>query len=419
MLLSFRCENCYSFAKNANISLVASNVDEKRFAIERGNINVLPVISIYGANASGKSNYIKALSSMFWNICRGDIYLRGDVFAFDDNLADEPMLCEMIFCLPNENGETEYKEYKYGYKISREEERSLSDKDYKVIAEEWLESRIMESGDDFTVVFKRVGNRIDFGENVPDAVAALKATIGKSKSMLFLPLAGRTWEEPYSSIHDWCEETTPPQFFDDEDMRSRISSLARLVARNDKARKRYLKFMQKFDPCIVDIVSKPDKSTVEGYELYVKHKAHTPKDPKKQMREISIFEESAGTQKIASICSIILRALNHGGLVIADELDTKLHPKILREIVKSFQKQKANKAQLIFTAHNLVALNDQDMRTDEVYFVEKNDDGYSRIAKLPASVNKSKVDREFGKAYLAGRFGAIQNNFSIGEQNDI
>jgi hypothetical protein len=103
---------------------------------------------------------------------------------------------------------------------------------------------------------------------------------------------------------------------------------------------------------------------------------------------------------------------------MVDELDIKLHPLILRALVKYFHNGKLNpdEAQIIFSAHNIVALNGQDMRTDEIYFVSKEENGYSSVERLSGDgldIETIITDKEYGKAYLAGRFGAIPEKFVL------
>ena len=99
---------------------------------------------------------------------------------------------------------------------------------------------------------------------------------------------------------------------------------------------------------------------------------------------------------------------------MVDELDTRLHPWILRELISRFHDKKNRNAQLIFSAHNTIALNTQDMHMDEVYFVRKDDKGHSTIERLfDSTVSGDEMDMEFGKAYLAGRFGAVPERFVL------
>ncbi|MCL1843226.1 MAG: ATP-binding protein [Defluviitaleaceae bacterium] len=419
MLLSFRCENSYSFAHNACISMLASNENDERFVIKRGNRHILPVVSIYGANASGKSNYIKALSNMFMNICGDEAKLRGEAFAFDGNLNEKPVICEMVFCLPNESdlGEGEYTEYIYGYELScnriNNYENPHDGEIETIILKEWLLSRKMGSDVEFSNVFIREGHTVNFGEEAYNAVEPLKKTIEKSRNTLFLKLAGRTDEEPFSTIYDWCSSSTQPEWLSDENMKKQIARVAGLVCRSRAYRENFKEFLQEFDPCIKNIVGRENNATDGGYELLVIHENNNPKKDSDNEREISIFEESDGTQKIASMYHMLMTVLKYGGLILVDELDTKLHPAILRGIIKSFHGETNKLAQLVFTAHNLVALDSSDVRGDEVYFIEKNESGYSQIGKLPNEIINSQMDRKFGKFYLAGRFGATKKHFNV------
>jgi len=388
--------------------LPASQTEGNRFTVDVGETHLLRVASIYGANASGKSNFFRALSSMFWNICSDSDNLTGESYAFDGLLQDMPILCEMAFCIINKSNE--YMEYKYGYEIF----------DNKVI-NEWLVERPLGATTNYNDVYIRTGNIITFGDGDYSAIEPLKATLEKSKSTLFLRFAGRTYVEPFSSIYSWCYSSRVPNFFSDDSKKinERIKHVAYLLKSRSGYKERFLSFIQKFDPCIQNVRAVTDKSTGKGSSIEIIHTVENSKNG--SHRYVSIFLESEGTQKIASIYPLIMNTLDNGGIAMVDELDTKLHPLILRELIKIFHDNNWNKkgAQLVFSAHNIVALNGQDMRADEVYFINKSDKGYSSVERLSGVVAEDLIaeDMEFGKAYLAGRFGSIPTSFTFGDKN--
>jgi hypothetical protein len=381
--------------------------DNPGFMVDVNGVRLLRTVSVYGANASGKSNFFKALSDMFWNICSDREYLTGETFAFDGKLQNKPIMCEVSFCLPAKQTKV-ITEYKYGYEIKNDE-----------VISEWLVKRKLGSKDDFADVFHRKGSSLEFGNgNSYKAVEPLRATLGKTRKTLFLRIAGRTDAEPFSTIYNWCFSSRVADFFSDDakKMKERIKYLARILADNKNYLERFLEFMQKFDPCIQGVSIEEDRTTDTGFEIFVQHTMHNHNNG--PYRKVSIFKESEGTQKLASIFNLIMKTLSSGGIAIVDELDTKLHPLILRELVKLFRNNEYNRgrSQLVFSAHNLVALNSQDMRADEIYFVKKDLNGYSSIERLSSGETDDEsiiTDREYGMAYLAGRFGAVPTDFAF------
>jgi len=101
-----------------------------------------------------------------------------------------------------------------------------------------------------------------------------------------------------------------------------------------------------------------------------------------------------------------------GTVMFVDELDSKLHPLVIRKIIQMFSDRNKNKGkgQIIFSSHNLVSLDSSDLRRDEIWFVEKHEQKsvlYSLYDFKDYNQNSVRADLSFGKHYLAGRFGAI------------
>ena len=98
-----------------------------------------------------------------------------------------------------------------------------------------------------------------------------------------------------------------------------------------------------------------------------------------------------------------------GKPIFVDELDSKLHPLLLRYIVRQFHDKNVNKngGQLIFSSHNIICLNSKDLRRDEIWFVEKENQESKLYSLYDFRDSGARNDLEFGKNYLSGRFGAI------------
>lgn len=105
---------------------------------------------------------------------------------------------------------------------------------------------------------------------------------------------------------------------------------------------------------------------------------------------------------------VILKNLEVGGLLCIDELDVKFHPLLFKRIVNMYKDKKYNKnnAQLIFTAHSTFMFNSNDLRRDQLYLIEKDSDGKSRLYSL-SEFRNLRVDADYEEKYLTGQFGAI------------
>jgi AAA15 family ATPase/GTPase len=124
--------------------------------------------------------------------------------------------------------------------------------------------------------------------------------------------------------------------------------------------------------------------------------------------------ESSGTRKVISLIRPMIEAIVRGVPLFIDELDAKLHPKLLEVIISLYTNKEINKkgAQLIFTSHDLYTLDKKFLRRDEIWFVAKRDDYSSHLyslsdfAEIGNEGNRSESDEGYAKLYTEGRYGA-------------
>ncbi len=117
-------------------------------------------------------------------------------------------------------------------------------------------------------------------------------------------------------------------------------------------------------------------------------------------------EESAGTQKLVAMSGPFLRTLEDGSVLFVDELEARLHPLLTKALVGLFNDPENQKtAQLIYATHDEGLLDSARIRRDQVWFVEKDEIGASRLFSLAEF--KVRKEAKFGKEYLLGQFGAV------------
>jgi AAA15 family ATPase/GTPase len=122
---------------------------------------------------------------------------------------------------------------------------------------------------------------------------------------------------------------------------------------------------------------------------------------------LDLAEESDGTRKLMAIAPAIESVLKNGGILLVDELERELHPMLVEFIVSKFQSKVTNPngAQLVFTTHNTELMNMEQMRKDQLYFVDKGrQDGASELYSI--SEFATKTTENVRKGYLAGKYGA-------------
>ena len=124
--------------------------------------------------------------------------------------------------------------------------------------------------------------------------------------------------------------------------------------------------------------------------------------------------ESSGTRKVFSLLAPVMQTIQEGRTVFIDELDAKLHPKLLEFIISLFTNTEVNQkgAQLIITSHDLHTLNSEFLRRDEIWFAAKREDFSSNLyslsdfKKISSNGKQPRKDENYAKQYIEGRYGA-------------
>lgn len=143
-----------------------------------------------------------------------------------------------------------------------------------------------------------------------------------------------------------------------------------------------------------------------GQRVFVRH------DVDGKGYELRLSEESAGTQKLMGLAAFLLAALERGGTVVVDELNAKLHPKLLRYVILLFKDPEVNKhaAQLIFSSQDVSTMRNDVFRRDEIWFAACGEGEASQLWSLAdiheANGNLVSKNAAFDKQYLSGRYGA-------------
>ena len=129
---------------------------------------------------------------------------------------------------------------------------------------------------------------------------------------------------------------------------------------------------------------------------------------KSHQYELTLSDESDGTRRLMTLAPAIERTLAEGGLLVVDELEKEMHLMLVEYVLNRYQERKSNNnfAQIIFTTHETSLLNQEILRRDQIYFVDKNsNDGASELYSLADFSIRN--DTNIQKAYLLGKFGAI------------
>ena len=422
-IINFKVKNFRSFYNESIFSMQASLnkeyselntflCNEKLFP--KNENELIKSAILFGANASGKSNLVKALEYMRAVVLTSSNPLNPLVqnntpFEFINTSKDEPTLFE-IEIIANDIF------YDYGFEIKQ-----------KHIVNEFLKRR---SNGRLVNVFNRNIMGIDL------LSTKKTASIGTiSSQSLFVSFANTPFlaldqniVEDLKNVFNWFSE---PNLFIVTD--TTMNKYKIYQEENGKYANLALEFLKQADVGIEDFSVIQEKIGDESNPFLVKGK-HLPQilpydkeiltlDLKTEFNiydkqnnivgKKDVFMErdygfhSDGTYRLMSILGLILKVLDKGGVIVIDEIDSKLNFLIVDYIIKSFNSinKNINNAQLISTVHN-VLLMDDGLRRDQIYFASKNKFGATEIYAL-SDFNDVRKSDLFSKKYLAGFYSAI------------
>ena len=412
MLLQFYFSNYRSFEGEGILDMRSSGSNELSSHI-RNNLNekVLPITAIYGANASGKSSVFEAFQFMALCILeslsfsddnkKNPYKLKVDSFKFSDS-RDKPSEFEINYI--DKKGKKELY-YNYGFKI-----------DNSGILEEYLASNTktgVKRNEEYTYIFKRErSQKLYLDSSIEKFRENLEISL-KDKTLL-VSLGAKLNINEFIRVRTWFINAEVINFSNSLYGVFLENTLPDNIIESEEVRKNLVSFINSFDDSIIDIevekISVIDESDSDNYRVFTVHKS----DKETSIARISMNEESSGTKKMFSLYQTLLYVLEKGTVFFADELDIKLHPLLMRNILLTFtdKEKNPNNAQLIFTTHNTIYMDMNLLRRDEIWFVEK-DNGVSKLYSLDDITNekgeKVRKDSNYEKHYLLGNYGAIPN----------
>ncbi len=407
MLIQFNFENFKSFLYETSLDMAAVNITEhpENLINYKKEEKYLKVAAIYGANASGKTNVLKAFSLMkYWVLmsykkAAGNKEVPQKRFRFGEEGKRSKALFEVFF-------EIDGREYQYGYRA-----------DNRKIYEEWLYKRDFKFKSKYKLIFEREGEKV----NLSDELLGKKELLdGMDETSLVISVLSGYKIDDIRNVYKWFLKTEVLELGDVSF--EHLLSRALPINPNKKGKEynRFIEYVKTFDLGVdglriekignsdSDLNEEFNENNVDRYRIYAQHVNKDTND----VEELPLHEESSGTQKMISIYSFLVKALDSGSTLFIDEMDAKLHPLLSRYIINMFQFEETNpkNAQLIFTTHNVNDLNKELFRRDQIWFVEKDENGISTLfslAEYKQNDKKIRKDASYRKDYLAGRYGAI------------
>ena len=384
MLVQFTLKNVLSFKDETTLDMTAINAykEHESNVICGEREKFLRVAAIYGANASGKSNLHLAMM-YFQRIVAESLNNadENDAFAikkYYKPFAFESEIENSEFQIVNVLGDFEYR---YGFEYNAE-----------CIVTEWMYRKNLQTNRTVTI-FERTTDKVDFGASVRKECDAYQEQIPQETLVLSflnkLKLKTNIFKSLYEGIMetlvvtaDFCED---PEFLD--------MCLPGVI---DEEKNKLLEFLSSIDTGIKDIDYDDSEKTVKFYTVHM--------DRDGNPHQLGLYNESEGTIKSIMLYIYARMAIVMDKSMFIDELNIKLHPLLLKFIVDLFYDEDTT-AQLIYTTHDTTLMDKKFFRRDQIWFVQKDEYGYSELAAL--SDFKVRSDASFEKDYLAGVYGGI------------
>lgn len=447
MLIEFRVKNFKSFKTEQVLSLVSTGAKDKTLpdniiqaAIKSGKTQEteLPLVStavIYGANASGKSNLIDAIKFAEKFVTNQHGFSPGrkkntnfipvEPFLLSKDAVSKPVEFWLTFIL-------EGVRYQYGFSVDREKVYA----EWLIafpngIAQTWFERTIQDAQAEkpeynwhFQAGKYRKSRNDIKGKTRPDA--------------LFLTIAAEFNDEPLIRVQNWFLHNlhyiysnncnffkgyTSNSIMEDPNKKHQIANLLReadLGLAGLEIEKTETAILPPDLPAdLPDELIEP--LTIIRQQLINRLKDSEAKEVKFDLKlshytedsdwtvPFPLEKESFGTQRLFELSGLLLDVLDNGYTLFIDELEANLHPLLVRKLIGFFGDKNINLkgAQLIFTTHNVNLLDEDILRRDQVWFVEKHRDGSSNL--YPLTDIQPRKGEALEKNYLEGRYGAIPN----------
>lgn len=425
MLIEFKFTNYRSFRDESVLSMEATGLSTfKKSLIDYGSFKLLPSVAIYGKNGGGKSNVIRA----FWlavqfikNAQRTqheDALIPVSPFLLNDYSKNKETSFEFTYVVNQVK-------YIYGFSATKDS-----------IVEEYLYHAPKGQK---AIVFIRDGNKFTFTEDKAKRKLISEAV---ADNQLFFSVACTMNDSACVNAMRWFREYVlfsrdysdiPKQLLEysnDKNMLRAISDYAKAadigiedmqfeIKNEDVSDEATLPndlpigirtALMNFLHVLSETSNNSEVKLKMGEVIATAYHRGQKENGTSELFPLELSNESDGTRKLMSLAPAMESVLNKGGVLLVDELDKELHPMLVAYIVSKFQSKNSNLkgAQLIFTTHDTDLMNEEILRKDQLYFVDKdNTTGVSELYSI--SEFSTKTSENIHKGYLIGKYGATPN----------
>ncbi|MFN7415895.1 MAG: AAA family ATPase [Dolichospermum sp.] len=426
MLVEFSVENYRSIQEKQTLSMVAAEdetmLDSNTFPVPNNDdLRLVTSAAIYGPNASGKSNLLKAMQVLKNLVIKSASRMQtGDKlpvepFKLNSETAKKPSSFEVIFILDDIR-------YEYGVSLNRErvfEEWLIAYRNE--VQENWFSREYLPDNPKFE---PNEGYKWSFGKGLKGEKKRIQRFV-RSNS-LFISHAAQNNHPQLTGVFDFFEDEINMIPLTERPLVTEYNSSIRICEKDNKFHEQIVNLLIEADTGISNIRFERE-SIDDNIQLLVQDflkefedikdantleidfmkviTIHKMNDSNSEI-ELAIDDESAGTKRLFYIAGYLLWVLEYGKVLIIDEIDRSLHPVLSKALIKMFNNPEINKknAQLIFTTHDTTLLDGEIFRPDQVWFTEKDN---SMTKLYPLLDFRPREDESLQQGYLLGRYGAI------------
>jgi AAA15 family ATPase/GTPase len=425
VLISFSVENYLSFKNKACFSMVASREKQhgKRVPKIQGYMRLLPVAAIYGGNASGKTNFFKAINFARHVIVQGsqpDARIPVEPFKLDEQCSQAPSTFVFEF-YANE------KCYEFGFSVTS-----------KIVVEEWLVEVLKTTERE---LYRRENGSITFGKSLRKDADLEFIFKGTRDNQLFLTNAVSQNNERFKSLYLWFRDVLVPiapdsrfepfdQFLQQDSplydfinetlgrMDTGVSKLggeevvfdnlpapAELLNRIKESLADNMNLRLRLDPTGDRYVVSRKDGEITAKKLISYHI-----DNNQNEIRFDLKDESDGTLRMIDLLPAFMAIAQPSvsRVYIIDELDRSLHTLLTRRLLESYLAgcNENSRSQLLFTTHDALLMDQDLLRRDEMWVAERDQEGCSELIAF-SEYKDVRNDKDIRKSYLQGRLGGV------------
>lgn len=399
MLLEFTCSNVRSIRDSVTLKLRANADDTfEKYLITFEGERVNPACAIYGSNATGKTSVLTGIALMQNMVTTSHLLQPGVLLPRAPHRLsqDKPTEYEMEFV---------WKKTRYTYRITYDSQ--------KIVKETLSYAPNGRKG----TIFSRDGLKVKVAEKFSRIETLCKEKLTPNKLVLSLAVNNLNYEELVNAYLFYSDGLVVLM----NDNNNWLEYSASKMEHDKGIKEMFLKFMKDTGSDIVDIKPKSEQRLMAASEL--------PSDMPQSVRamllsqpvvttsvktiykgfSLDLVEESMGTQKLIRMMCPIMDIFQKGKTFVCDEIESHLHPLIVRQLVGRFIRGKASDAQIICATHDVEMLDLSLFRRDQIWFTDINPD-YHRTTLKPLSSFPCRKDENVQKKYLESKYCKVSRD---------